>query len=413
MFPLSMAILLLVFALIATGRVGRLRLQIWQAMAAGAVIALATGQISLADALASVNLDILLFLFGMFIIGRALDLSGYLSHISHRVFSSARNVDHLVLILLFGGGLASVFLMKDSLVVIATPALLLHAEKRRIPYKPLLLALAFGVTIGSVMSPIGNPQNLLIALNGGVQRPFVTFLRYLAAPSLVCLAAAYLVLRFAYRKSFQRSESDASEESIKDAGLATLSKASLGLLLCLSALEVALFLFSPSYELKLPYLSLIAALPIILFSPRRVEVARGVDWGTLVFFASMFILMASVWESGFFQSLIDGSASVSSPGVIFGVSVVASQFISNIPLVALYLPLLTGAGAPVRALMALAAGSTIAGNVSILGAASNIIIMDIAEERYKKRIGFWEFARVGVPLTLICVAVYWLFLYAL
>jgi len=92
------------------------------------------------------------------------------------------------------------------------------------------------------------------------------------------------------------------------------------------------------------------------------------DWHTLIFFAAMFILMQSVWDSGFFQATINNlNLDVTSADSIFAVSTLLSQFISNVPLVALYLPLLTQAGARASQLMMLAAGSTIAGNLTILG----------------------------------------------
>ena len=125
----------------------------------------------------------------------------------------------------------------------------------------------------------------------------------------------------------------------------------------------------------------------------------------------MFVLMQSVWDSGIFQSAINAThLNLVSTGVILAVSVVLSQLISNVPLVALYLPVLIQMGASTKEMMALAAGSTIAGNLSILGAASNVIIIQNAEKRSGATLTFREFARIGVPLTVINVVVYWLFL---
>jgi Na+/H+ antiporter NhaD/arsenite permease-like protein len=121
--------------------------------------------------------------------------------------------------------------------------------------------------------------------------------------------------------------------------------------------------------------------------------------------------MQSVWNSGFFQSIITKShINILSTNMILTVSVLLSQLISNVPLVALYLPMLTNTGATTKGLMALAAGSTIAGNLFILGAASNVIIIQNAEKKYKETLTFWEFARIGIPLTAINILVYWLFL---
>jgi Na+/H+ antiporter NhaD/arsenite permease-like protein len=122
--------------------------------------------------------------------------------------------------------------------------------------------------------------------------------------------------------------------------------------------------------------------------------------------------MESVWESGFFQSVITNlHLSLVSTGMILAVSVVLSQFISNVPLVALYLPMLNNLGATTKELMALAAGSTIAGNLSILGAASNVIIIQNAEKKAGETLTFWEFVKIGVPVTIINVFVYWLYFY--
>ena len=135
------------------------------------------------------------------------------------------------------------------------------------------------------------------------------------------------------------------------------------------------------------------------------------DWSTLAFFAAMFILMRAVWNTGFFQGLIVSSgADIAGLGAVMTVSVVLSQLVSNVPLVALYLPVLGHAGAGIRAYMALAAASTIAGNMFILGAASNVIIIQTAEKKSGQTITFLEFARIGVPLTFFNAIIYWIFI---
>jgi Na+/H+ antiporter NhaD/arsenite permease-like protein len=165
------------------------------------------------------------------------------------------------------------------------------------------------------------------------------------------------------------------------------------------------------FDFRLIYIALASAAPILLFSRRRGEILRKVDWYTLIFFASMFVLMRSVWLTGFFQSLVENSGfNLLSIETILLVGVVLSQFISNVPLVALYLPLLLQAGAGTRELAALAAGSTIAGNLTILGAASNVIIIQNAERRTGESLTFFDFVKIGAPLTLLNVVVYWAFL---
>jgi Na+/H+ antiporter NhaD/arsenite permease-like protein len=406
----SIIVLLVVFVLIAVRQIGRFRLQIWQAMLLGALTVLLTGQISPAEALKAINLDVILFLFGMFVVGQALEESGYLSHRSSRLFGRAKTVDSLLLLILFGGGLLSAFLMNDTLAIIGTPVMLQIARKTGIRPKLLLLSLAFSVTIGSVMSPIGNPQNLLVAINGNITNPFITFLRYLAVPTLINLFLAYLILRFFYRGHLKNEPLNHSVDPITDPALAQLSKISLIIIVILVLAKIITSLLGLGIDFRLTYIALAAALPIILLSPRRLGIVRRIDWTTLIFFVAMFVLMRSAWDSGYFQNVIaDLHLNLRSVGIIMVVSIALSQLISNVPLVALYLPVLGQLGAATKEMIALAAGSTIAGNFSILGAASNVIIIQNAEKKAGETLTFWEFVKIGIPLTAVNTLVYWLF----
>lgn len=407
---LPVAVLFAVFLLIAVRQVGRFRLRIWHVMLGGAAAVLLTGQIGPAEAAAAVNPDVMLFLFGMFVVGRALEESGYLFHLGHKVFSRARSADSLLLLVILSTGIGSAFLLNDTLAIVGTPLLLHLARRHGLPPKMMLLALAFGVTTGSVLSPIGNPQNLLIAVSGQVPSPFVTFLRHLLLPTAVSLFAAYLLLRFAYRDLLPKGAIVHEPEPVKDPALAALCKVSLALVVAAVAARILLSVLGVPADFRLTYIALLGAAPILLASPRRLPIAKTIDWPTLVFFAAMFVLMQSVWETGFFQGLLAGArVDLLSIGAVLLVGVVLSQFISNVPLVALYLPLMLQAGAGPRELTALAAGSTIAGNLTVLGAASNVIIIQNAE-RQGETLTFWEFAKFGIPLTALNMLVYWLFL---
>jgi Na+/H+ antiporter NhaD/arsenite permease-like protein len=408
---ISLVVLFAVFVLIAVRQVGNVRLQIWQVMGVGALTVLLTGEIAPAAAFRSINMDVLLFLFGMFVVGQALEESGYLAHLSYKYFKRARSRDTLVFMVVFGSGLASAVLMNDTLAIIGTPVVLLLARKHLMRPPVLLLALAFAVTIGSVMSPIGNPQNLLIALHGGIDNPFVTFLRWLLLPTLVNLYLAYLLLRRLYPDDFHEAELKHSQEPIRNHDLAFLSRISLQSILVLVVAKIATGIAGVAPGFHLTHIALGASLPILVGSPHRWGLLRRIDWHTLVFFAAMFVLMESVWLSGFFQGVLsDLRVDVRSPEMILAISVILSQCISNVPLVALFQPVMLHAGAGVPELMALAAGSTIAGNLLILGAASNVIIIQNAERRSQETISFLAFARAGIPLTIANILVYWLFL---
>lgn len=405
---LSVLILLGVFILTALRQVGSLRLQIWQIMTFGAILVLLLGEISPQEALAAINMDVLIFLFGAFCVGEALNRSGYLAWLGNRIVSRARDTDQLVLLVLFSTGILSAILMNDTLAIMGTPLVLGFSRKYNISPKLMLFSLAFGVTTGSVMSPIGNPQNLLIAIGGNLDSPFVTFLRSLALPTLICLLIAYAVLKLFFREEFGKSTLTHSEEVITDPELASVSKMALFLLLILIACKISLVEFLPAWDFSLSWIALFSASPVLL-SRKRVEILKNIDWATLVFFVSMFVLMQSVWISGTCQELLARmSPQLGSVSMILALSIGLSQLISNVPFVALYLPAI-GSTASQGQLMALAAGSTIAGNLLILGAASNVIIIQNAEKE-GKTLSFAEFSKIGILITLLDAITYFIFL---
>ncbi|MCC6502665.1 MAG: anion transporter [Deltaproteobacteria bacterium] len=400
-------ILAVVFVLITIRQVGNIRLAIWQIMLMGAVAALATGSIGVEAAGKSIDLDVMIFLFCMFAVGEAMVESGYLKHLAYGLFRRARSVDSLVLFILFIMGFFSAFLMNDTIAIIGTPLVLYFAGRYNISHKLMLLSLCFAATLGSVASPIGNPQNLLIALSGNVADPFVTFLKWLAVPTVLNLFLAYGLLRLFFRKEFHSTPITAEKEPVTDREMAALCRLSLIIIFALvgvKVLSVTLGLF----DLRLTWIAVAAAAPILFLSPRRAHILRRIDWHTLVFFAAMFVLMEAVWASNFIQSYMPSGPEAFSTGAVLASGALASQLLSNVPFVALYLPVLDHLGAPLESYMALAAGSTIAGNLFILGAASNVIVIQTAEKRGGKTLSFVDFALVGIPLTALNVLVYWL-----
>src|SRR5881296_73372 len=185
---LSIGIFVVVYALIALRNFRRFKIPIWTIMLAGAVAMIFSGAIPLQDAYAAINLDVIFFLLGM--------------------------------------GLLSAFLVNDTLALTATPIMLGLSKQMRIRPSVLLMTLALGVTIGSAMTPVGNPQNLLIGLSSGIPNPMLDFLYFLAPPTILGLAVTFLILRFYYRKDLAKSAENFGTlplPPIKDGRLAKLS----------------------------------------------------------------------------------------------------------------------------------------------------------------------------------------------
>ncbi|MDO5845316.1 MAG: SLC13 family permease, partial [Methanocorpusculum sp.] len=348
--------------------------------------------------------DVLVFLFGMFVFGAALDESGVLHALAVRSFSRAKTRRHVLFLFMAVTAVSSAFFMNDTVAVIGTPLAMFCAGRYGIPARKMLLALCFAVTFGSAVTPIGNPQNLLVAMSGGVPFAFWTFALYLLVPSVLSLLAAFFVLA----RSLPDAEvsGEGGSESV-DFGLARLCGVSFALVLGGIVLRVVLAFFGVSVPFVV--IALLAAVPLLVFSRRRLVLLRRVDYSTLVFFAGMFILMAAVWNSGFIQGFLPESLAESVSGMILCGTVV-SQFVSNVPFVLMFLPILEAAGSAVPVYMAVVAGCTAAGSLTILGAASTIIVIQHAEAENvrgeEETLSFFAFMRAGLPVTAAAVVLY-------
>jgi Na+/H+ antiporter NhaD/arsenite permease-like protein len=157
-------------------------------MTIGALFMVLLQVISVESAFEAINLDIILFLFGMFSIVSALEKSGVLGVVAIKMVSRTKgNPNYLLLVFVVGLGILSAFLVNDTIAILGVPlAIYVMRSVKPIPIV-LLFGLAFGISIGSVMTPIGNPQNLLIAIQGGIQLPFITFLTILTIPTIINL----------------------------------------------------------------------------------------------------------------------------------------------------------------------------------------------------------------------------------
>ena len=123
-----------------------------------------SGAIPFGDAYAAINLDVIFFLLGMFSVVAAMDLSGLLEYLTLRLLRVAKSPQKAFGLVLVGISMMSAFLVNDTLALMATPIMLSVARQLRVRPGVFLITLALGVTIGSTMTAIGNPQNLLVAL---------------------------------------------------------------------------------------------------------------------------------------------------------------------------------------------------------------------------------------------------------
>jgi Na+/H+ antiporter NhaD/arsenite permease-like protein len=433
MDPLADALLIVVFGAVIARQLSGRGPPVWIVFGVGGLATVALGVLPVPDlpAVGASAAPILLFLFALFVLARALEQSGALDHIGRWLVARARRPENLPPVLLVGFAVASAFLLNDALVLVGVPLLLAVARRHRLPAIPLMLTLAFSVTLGSVPTPFGNPQNLLVALASGLTDPVQTFLRYLLLPTVLGVAFGAWYVRRVFRAQFRGVEWPSEPEGERTVRLiprgiprATWRRhpvlvvfpATMGVLVGVSLLAP----FDPSLDVPTWAIALAGALLVLLLSSDRGLVARRVNGSILVLFAGLFLVVGGAVDSGVIGALdillpLPGPTHAATGlGTIVASSVLGSQIVSNVPWVAFQIPIYAsrgyGAATPV-AWAALAGASTLAGNVTLLGAASNLIVVELAEKE-GVHLRLADFFRYALPLAAVTLAILFLALLA-
>ncbi|HZS73450.1 MAG TPA: SLC13 family permease, partial [Candidatus Nitrosotalea sp.] len=293
-----------IFAIIYVLIVGRIRFKIpiWIAMLIGAALMLVFQIIGLQNAVKSIQLDVIMFLFGMFSIVSALEKSGMLKLLAIKMLSKSKTPNSLLMMFVVGMGLLSAFLVNDTIALVGIPLVIYISKHLEMRPTVLLIALAFGVTVGSVMTPIGNPQNLLIALQSGISLPLVTFMEFLAIPTLINLFLTFFILRTYFKKDLLHANVTMNSKMlevhmIENPRLAKLSV--VVLVATIAGFFVSEILhFVHLAEIPISIVAVAGAAVLYAASGQRLEILKKVDYTVLVFFVAMFVVTAALWDSG-------------------------------------------------------------------------------------------------------------------
>lgn len=367
----------------------------------GAIVLLATDCLSLEQAWQAIDAPTLALLLGLMVVSAQFRLAGTYSAITHRLAASnLRPSTLLLLLILVAGGLSAV-LANDIVCLAMAPLLVEGCLRRGLRPLPFLLGLACAANVGSAATLIGNPQNMLIGQKLGLS--FGGYLLDGVVPAVLGCLATWGILCWQFRGRWQTAASALAVPAPPfNAWQCGKGVVVLGGLIMLFLVGVW-----PREVVAL------AAAGVLLMSRRlhTREMLALVDWQLLVLFAGLFVvnhaLAASTWLSTGMTGLAHVGVDLQHPGWLFGVTVVLSNLVSNVPAVMLLLP--ASEHSQAGAILALA--STLAGNLFIVGSIANIIVVDQAA-RLGTRITWLEHARSGLPVTLatLAIAAGWLWL---
>jgi Na+/H+ antiporter NhaD/arsenite permease-like protein len=371
----------------------------------GAVAMVVIGALPADEALAAIDLHVILLLFGVLVIASYLQHAQLFRYVAYLVLTRAGSARSLLFGLVLVSGGLSALLLNDTVCIVLTPLVVAVTVEAKLPTLPYLLALAASANVGGVVSFSGNPQNMIVGSAAAGRISFAQYLLLTLPVGVACLAATGVVIAWMFRRALPAGP------------LAQRSppKPAVDRALCIKGL-VALAMFS---VLALAGVSLAGAAMtaasalMIVASPRRPtttkEAFAAVDWPLLAFFAGLFVVVAGVARTGALDDVYDALAPAIARGnaagdaAFVGLVVAASNVVSNVPLVLVAKGWVPHMPDPTLGYILLAVASTLAGNLSPFGSVANIIVMERAGPR--GRIGFRTFVRHGAVITAVNLAV--------
>jgi Na+/H+ antiporter NhaD/arsenite permease-like protein len=379
------------YLVLAIGRLPGFRVDRTGAAIIGASLMLASGVLTVEQAYAAINYDTIMLLFGMMIVVANLRLSGFFTVVSAWVVEHARRPIILLAGIVAVAGVFSAFFVNDTMCLVLTPLVLEITQRLRRRPVPYLLAVAMGSNIGSTATITGNPQNMMIGSFAHI--PYRAFAAALAPVAAIGLVLTVVVLALFYREEFRaKNVLEAPHHPVR------VNRVLLWKSVAVSA-GMLVFFFA---GWPVPQVALMAG--AVLLVTRRIKpekVYREIDWSLLVLFIGLFIVIAGLERTpaaaGLFAFASRFHLERTAPMAIF--AAVLSNLVSNVPAVLVFRGFVAQLPNPMHAWLTLAMASTLAGNLTILGSVANLIVVERA--RREVRISFWEYARAGVPLTVL------------
>lgn len=367
----------------------------------GAVLMVLAGVLTFGEAIEAIDFNTIGLLLGMMMLVAALKVAGFFDLMAVKSMALAGTPLRLLVLVVVATGVASALLVNDTVVLLFTPILIQICRLRKVNPVPYLIAEAMASNIGSTATIVGNPQNTLIGITSGI--PYANFTAHLLPVAVISSVLLIGIVRFAYRDAFTArfpTSSDPVEKPRYD------PRALQRLIPILIGVTIAFFV-SSIFDLKIPGIALVCGAIVLLAGRVKPStIIREVDWVLLLFFAGLFIVIEGAQKEGLLDHFIHAdtfSPDFSGIVLVCVVSVIVSQLVSNVPLTMLLLPTLKAIPGDVL-WISLAAGSTLGGNLTIIGAVANIIVVEAAA-REGISIGFKEFLKIGVPVTLSTVGV--------
>ncbi|HKD68454.1 MAG TPA: anion transporter [Candidatus Binataceae bacterium] len=396
---LPLAIFAITYAGLAVGKLPMVRVDRCGVALIGAVAMVVSGALSQNAALNAVDFHTLALLLGMMIIVANLRLSGVFTWLAERVFGRAHTGFGLLATTVALSGVLAAFFVNDVICLVLAPVVIDAAAQAALPAVPLLLGLATASNIGSAATVTGNPQNMIVA--GFAHLEYMAFLIRLAPGAIVGLVIDYAIIAWIYRRTLRGKRRVASTPQ-SEPGISLDKPAAFKAAMVTGGTLVCFAMGFPTGVVALSA----AAVMLLVQNVRPDLVYAQVDWTMLLMFAGLFVVVGGAARTGFQMDIIKvvDVERLTHPAVLAATVAVLSNLVSNVPAVLLFRPLFPLLGSSQRVALLLAAVSTYAGNLTLLGSIANLIVVENARRRGVE-VDFREHLLVGIPITVLTIIV--------
>ena len=409
---IAVATFLIVLAIIASEKMHRTNI----ALLGAAVVVLFVGDFSQEQAIESVDFNTIGLLVGMMILVYLTQQTGVYDFVAIRAgqISGGRSFA-VTMSLAATTAVLSAFLDNLTTILLIAPITFLLADALDIEAVPLLIIEVIASNIGGTATLIGDPPNIIIA--GATGLSFNAFIANLAPVVVVTFAAVIPLLYLFFRKRLQVEERNRkavmelnARASIRDA--AELRRTGPVLLLTVLA-----FFAHQALHIEPATVALAGAAVGLLVTRIDLEEALShIEWTTLFFFIALFVMVGALEATGAIGHIADAVKDVTGgerTAELIGITWVAalgSAVVDNIPFTTAMIPVVkdlqsaAGTQGDDAYWWALALGACFGGNATMIAAAANVAAAGMAE-RAGTPIGFVAFIKVGLPATVLSIAI--------
>lgn len=408
---IAVATFLIALAVIASEKMHRTNV----ALLGAAIVVLFVGDFSQEQAIESVDFNTIGLLAGMMILVYLTQQTGVYDYLAIRAGQLSGGRSFAVTMSLAGTtAVLSAFLDNLTTILLIAPITFLLADALDIEAVPLLIIEVIASNIGGTATLIGDPPNIIIA--GATGLSFNAFIVNLAPVVVVTFAAVVPLLYLFFRRHLHVEERNRRAvmeldaiASIRDWGELRRS----GPVLVLTVLA---FFAHQTLHIEPATVALSGAAVGLLVTRVELEKALAhIEWTTLFFFVALFVMVGALEETGAIGHIADavkdvtgGERTTELVGIVW-VAALGSAIVDNIPFTTAMIPVVkelqqtAGAGGDDAYWWSLALGACFGGNATMIAAAANVAAAGLAE-RAGKPIGFLNFLRIGLPATVLSIA---------